>query len=117
RAAPDGAHRSRNPGTACTAHVAAQRVAVRRKPVRHSGPLVAPCTARGLWANGPDREAAAMSTWALVLAAGEGSRLRALTTHRGVAVPKQFCSLVGGPSLLEEAVLRAEAIVPRQRVC
>jgi mannose-1-phosphate guanylyltransferase len=57
------------------------------------------------------------NTWALVLAAGEGSRLRALTTHRGVAVPKQFCSLVGGPSLLEEAVLRAEAIVPRQRVC
>jgi mannose-1-phosphate guanylyltransferase len=57
------------------------------------------------------------NTWALVLAAGEGSRLRALTTHRGVAVPKQFCSLVGGPSLLEEAILRAEAIVPRQRVC
>jgi mannose-1-phosphate guanylyltransferase len=56
-------------------------------------------------------------TWALVLAAGEGSRLRALTTHRGVAVPKQFCSLAGGPSLLEEAILRAEAIVPRQRVC
>ncbi len=57
------------------------------------------------------------NTWALVLAAGEGSRLRALTTHRGVAVPKQFCSLVGGPSLLEEAILRAEAIIPRQRVC
>jgi mannose-1-phosphate guanylyltransferase len=57
------------------------------------------------------------NTWALVLAAGEGSRLRALTTHRGVAVPKQFCSLVGGPSLLEEAMLRAAAIVPRQRVC
>jgi mannose-1-phosphate guanylyltransferase len=55
--------------------------------------------------------------WALVLAAGEGSRLRALTTHRGVAVPKQFCSLAGGPSLLEEAMARAEAIVPRQRVC
>lgn len=56
-------------------------------------------------------------TWALVLAAGEGSRLRALTTHRGVAVPKQFCSLAGGPSLLDEAILRAEAVVPRQRVC
>ncbi len=40
-----------------------------------------------------------MSTWALVLAAGEGSRLRALTTTNGVAVPKQFCSLQGGPSL------------------
>lgn len=56
------------------------------------------------------------NTWALVLAAGEGSRLRALTTHGGVAVPKQFCSLRGGPSLLQEAILRAEAIVPRQRV-
>ena len=54
--------------------------------------------------------------WALVLAAGEGSRLRALTTHGGVAVPKQFCSLQGGPSLLQEAILRAEAVVPRQRV-
>jgi mannose-1-phosphate guanylyltransferase len=56
------------------------------------------------------------NTWALVLAAGEGSRLRALTTHGGVAVPKQFCSLRGGPSLLHEALLRAEAIAPRQRV-
>jgi mannose-1-phosphate guanylyltransferase len=56
------------------------------------------------------------NTWALVLAAGEGSRLRALTTHGGVAVPKQFCSLRGGPSLLQEALLRAEAIAPRQRV-
>jgi mannose-1-phosphate guanylyltransferase len=57
------------------------------------------------------------NTWALVLAAGEGSRLRALTTQHGVAVPKQFCSLAGGPSLLEEAIQRAGAIVPRQRVC
>jgi mannose-1-phosphate guanylyltransferase len=57
------------------------------------------------------------NTWALVLAAGEGSRLRALTTHSGVAVPKQFCSLRGGPSLLEEAVLRAASVVPRQRIC
>lgn len=58
------------------------------------------------------------NTWALVLAAGEGSRLRALTTtHGGVAVPKQFCSLRGGPSLLHEAVVRAEAVVARQRVC
>ena len=55
--------------------------------------------------------------WALVLAAGEGSRLRALTTHGGIAVPKQFCSLQGGPSLLQEAILRAEAVVPRQRIC
>lgn len=58
------------------------------------------------------------NTWALVLAAGEGSRLRSLTTMRsGVAVPKQFCSLQGGPSLLQEALQRAEAVAPRSRIC
>ena len=78
-----------------------------------SGSLVAPGPPRQLLADGRDREAAAMSTWALVLAAGEGSRLRALTTTNGVAVPKQFCSLQGGPSLLQEALHRAEAVAPR----
>jgi mannose-1-phosphate guanylyltransferase len=59
-----------------------------------------------------------MNTWALVLAAGDGSRLKSLTTtHTGVAVPKQFCSLQGGPSLLQEALHRAEAVAPRQRIC
>jgi mono/diheme cytochrome c family protein len=43
--------------------------------------------------------------WALVLAAGEGSRLQSLTmTASGVAVPKQFCSLGGDQSLLQELV-------------
>ena len=46
-------------------------------------------------------------TWALVLAAGEGRRLRRLTrTETGVSVPAQFCSLYGVPSLLEEAIRR-----------
>jgi hypothetical protein len=35
--------------------------------------------------------------WALVLAAGEGARIQALTmTASGIAIPKQFCSLNGG---------------------
>jgi mannose-1-phosphate guanylyltransferase len=55
--------------------------------------------------------------WALILAAGEGSRLRSLTTTNGVAIPKQFCSLNGGPSLLQEALHRAESVVPQSRVC
>jgi mannose-1-phosphate guanylyltransferase len=55
--------------------------------------------------------------WALILAAGEGSRLRSLTTTNGVAVPKQFCSLNGGPSLLQEALHRAESVTPRSRIC
>jgi mannose-1-phosphate guanylyltransferase len=56
--------------------------------------------------------------WALVLAAGEGSRLRGLTRNeRGIAVPKQFCSLQAGPSLLQEALQRAAAVAPLSRIC
>ena len=56
--------------------------------------------------------------WALVLAAGEGSRLQALTmTASGVAVPKQFCSLGGDTSLLNCAIRRAQAIAPPERTC
>ncbi len=56
--------------------------------------------------------------WALVLAAGDGARLASLTTdHRGIAVPKQFCSLNGGKSLLQASLQRARRIVPHRRVC
>jgi mannose-1-phosphate guanylyltransferase len=56
-------------------------------------------------------------TWAVVLAAGEGSRLSSLTTDAtGQSVPKQFCSLNGGPSLLQEATCRAQRLVPRERI-
>jgi mannose-1-phosphate guanylyltransferase len=57
-------------------------------------------------------------TWALVLAAGEGSRLRTLTTTpSGVAVPKQFCSLRGGLSLLQQTLQRAQAVAAPARIC
>lgn len=56
--------------------------------------------------------------WAIVLAGGEGSRLRRLTTDgSGASTPKQFCSLRGGPSLLNEALRRAESLAPRRRIC
>lgn len=61
---------------------------------------------------------AAGHTWALVLAAGDGSRLRSLTTQPcGTAVPKQFCSLHGGRTLIEEAVARAAALTSTERIC
>ncbi len=48
--------------------------------------------------------------WALILAAGEGSRLRDLTSDgRGDAVPKQYCTLLGGPTLLENTMRRADS--------
>jgi mannose-1-phosphate guanylyltransferase len=56
--------------------------------------------------------------WAIVLAGGEGNRLRRLTTDGfGTAVPKQFCSLRNGPSLLHDALHRAENLAPRRRIC
>ncbi|HVO48766.1 MAG TPA: sugar phosphate nucleotidyltransferase [Steroidobacteraceae bacterium] len=56
--------------------------------------------------------------WAVVLAAGSGSRLATLTTDAcGNPVPKQFCSLNGGRSLLGDALVRAQRIVPRDRTC
>src|SRR5271168_1611036 len=52
------------------------------------------------------------NNWALVLAAGNGSRLSSLTTTAaGGAIPKQFCSLRGGASLLEETLRRARRAV------
>ncbi len=57
-----------------------------------------------------------MHDWALVLGAGEGKRLRSLTTtSSGVTVPKQFCSLAGGGSLLEEALHRSGVVAAPQR--
>lgn len=57
-------------------------------------------------------------TWAIVLAAGDGTRLASLTTdEHGNAVPKQFCSLDGGSSLLADAMHRARHVAPRERVC
>lgn len=45
---------------------------------------------------------------AIVLAAGDGSRMRSVApTFDGTAVPKQFCSVDGKYSLLEMAVARA----------
>jgi mannose-1-phosphate guanylyltransferase len=56
--------------------------------------------------------------WALVLAAGDGSRLHSLTrTASGVSIPKQFCSLGGGQSLLHDAIQRARAVAPLARTC
>ena len=56
-------------------------------------------------------------TWALVLAAGEGNRLKSLTTASdGIAVPKQFCSLLGARSLLDDTLARAQDLVPPERI-
>ncbi len=55
--------------------------------------------------------------WAIVLAAGEGTRLSSITTDpNGLVTPKQFCSLGGGNSLLGDAIERAARLVARERI-
>ena len=54
--------------------------------------------------------------WSLVLAAGSGTRLESLTKVGGtMPIPKQYWSLNGGPSLLEETLKRAHSVTSPER--
>lgn len=90
----------------------------RAEPACVSEPDAPDCVPNGLGTTNRVFEVrSANETWAIVLAGGEGSRLRQLTTTpSGVSVPKQFCSLRGGPSLLRQAIERAAAIARRDRI-
>lgn len=55
--------------------------------------------------------------WVIVLAGGSGTRLSSLTLAAdGTAVPKQYCTLHGGPSLLAETIERALALSVPERI-
>ena len=55
--------------------------------------------------------------WGLVLAGGEGRRLQSLTTDRsGTPVPKQFCSLRGGSTLVQDAIARVRRCVEPEAI-
>ena len=55
--------------------------------------------------------------WGIVLAGGEGTRVRHFLQHlcgnRGI---KQFCALVDSRSMLEHTLARVERLIPRQRI-
>ncbi len=55
--------------------------------------------------------------WGIVLAAGEGTRVREFLTQacggRGI---KQFCAVTGRRSLLQHTLDRAEQLIPRERI-
>src|ERR1700692_2215043 len=71
--------------------------------------MTTPPPSRTVWVDG---------TWALVLAGGEGSRLQSLTARAsGIVVPKQFCSLGYGPSLLTQSLIRAGSVAPIIQTC
>lgn len=55
--------------------------------------------------------------WAVVLAGGEGERMKpAIRRWLGHDRPKQYCSFSGGKTLLEETVERALGVVPPERL-
>jgi mannose-1-phosphate guanylyltransferase len=55
--------------------------------------------------------------WVVVLAGGHGRRMRHLTvTAEGISVPKQYCAVGRGSSLLHAALQRARALAPPERI-
>jgi mannose-1-phosphate guanylyltransferase len=56
------------------------------------------------------------SEWAVILAGGDGTRLKCLTRKiAGDERPKQFCSVLGNQTLLEETQQRAALALSRER--
>lgn len=55
--------------------------------------------------------------WAVILAGGDGTRLRPLTrVLAGDDRPKQFCPFVGGETLLDRTRQRVSWIIPEERI-
>ena len=75
--------------------------------------------------NGPNRDTAAAAgvqgpppaRWGIVLAGGEGARMRPLIHGwLGEPRPKQYCTFVGRRSMLEHTLDRALSVVPAERM-
>lgn len=63
------------------------------------------------------RKDAAPGRWGIVLAGGEGERLKPLIRQwLGHEKPKQFCALTSDKTLLEETLDRVSGLVPRERL-
>src|SRR5262249_71016 len=55
--------------------------------------------------------------WAVILAGGDGRRLQPLTrVISGDDRPKQFCSIFGGPTLLDETRRRLSLSFPKKQI-
>jgi mannose-1-phosphate guanylyltransferase len=65
---------------------------------------------------GKQRTSSEVSRWGIVLAGGDGVRLRSLTrVISGDDRPKQFCRVIGRHTLLQQTQLRAARSIPARR--
>jgi mannose-1-phosphate guanylyltransferase len=65
----------------------------------------------------PPASRPAGNRWGVILAGGDGVRLRSLTKLiSGDDRPKQFCPLWGGKTLLEQTFERSEETIPREQI-
>src|SRR5438876_8830272 len=82
------------------------RTAVENLPLAHPSPVMEDCMERQKPAK----------LWAVVLAAGEGSRMAPLTRAiYGHELPKQFAALDGDQSLLQRTMERIRPVTPPER--
>ena len=59
----------------------------------------------------------AADTWIVILAAGDGTRLRSVTqASDGTVVPKQFCAFGAGRTLMAATLARARKLAPMSRI-
>lgn len=57
------------------------------------------------------------SLWGIILAGGEGERLKGFALEQfGLPIPKQFCAFVGRRSMLERTIRRARLLIPSERL-
>jgi mannose-1-phosphate guanylyltransferase len=82
-----------------------------------------PSPPSGFGVIGPDEQAtegasnARTKRWGVVLAGGSGCRLNELTTDAaGTVIPKQYCSFLGGPSLMRKTIRRLSTVVDPNRI-
>jgi mannose-1-phosphate guanylyltransferase len=55
--------------------------------------------------------------WGVVLAGGEGERFKALSEKlTGYPCPKQYCTLLGGRSMIQCTLARAELLIPPEKI-
>lgn len=68
-------------------------------------------------ATNPEDDKKSGNLWGIILAGGEGVRVRHLMRRvNGTDLPKQYCAVIGGRSMLQHTLDRVATVIPRHRI-